>query len=262
VAVTVVQPADRLVNPKEPRVSELAHGHLRATGVDLRTGTSPRRARRDGRGVVVELDDGSEVAADVIVFGTGRVPRTADLGLDNAGVRLSDRGAIIVDDHCQAAPGMWAIGDVTGIMAFTHVAKYQGRVAADTILGKSRSSRYQGVPRVVFATPEIAAVGLTAEQARNQDLHTASAEVDLAASLARLWTYEREPRGHLGLLADTDREVLVGAWAVARKRGNGSIKLRSPFGPASRSLYCSTRWPSSPTYTEGYLAALEALPAS
>ncbi len=85
---------------------------------------------------------------------------------------------------------------------------------ADNILGAARTARYDGIPRVVFSAPEVAAVGLTSEQAADRGLATANAEVDLSNAIARPWTYENNPRGHLGVLADIDRQVLVGAWAV------------------------------------------------
>src|SRR5207253_2386879 len=91
-----------------------------------------------------------------------------------------------------------------------------GRVVADNILGRERVASYEGIPRVVFADPEIAAVGLTAAQAAARGISTAAAaEIKIADSADRSWTYERDPRGALGLLVDRDRRVLVGAWAVA-----------------------------------------------
>nr|MBJ6966230.1 hypothetical protein [Vibrio cholerae] len=76
-----------------------------------------------------------------------------------------------------------------------------GRIAADNILGKERRADYRGIPRVVFSDPEIAACGLTAEQAREQGTDAAVATVKLPEMLARPWTYEESPRGHLGLIA-------------------------------------------------------------
>ncbi|MFP3339281.1 pyridine nucleotide-disulfide oxidoreductase, partial [Micrococcus sp. SIMBA_131] len=96
-------------------------------------------------------------------------------------------------------------GDVTGIMPFTHVAKYQGRIAADAILGRPHPATYDGIPRVVFTDPEIAGAGLTQEQATKQGIRTIATELDLADAIARPWIYEQDPRGHLGLLADADR---------------------------------------------------------
>jgi len=162
---------------------------------------------------VVALDDGTEVRCDVIV-GSGRTPRTAGLGLETVGVTLGNKGQVVVDERCSAAANVWAIGDVTAVMAFTHVAMYMGQVVADNILGKARTARYDGVPRVVFADPEVAAVGLTSAQASEQGFRTVGAEVDLSEASARPWTYEKEPRGHLGVLADADSKTLIGAWAV------------------------------------------------
>src|SRR5215475_552929 len=84
----------------------------------------------------------------------------------------------------------WAAGDVTGVALFTHVATYRGLVAADNILGRERSASYEGIPRVVFADPEIAAVGLTPAQAAARGIAAATAEIGVAGSAARSWTYE------------------------------------------------------------------------
>jgi pyruvate/2-oxoglutarate dehydrogenase complex dihydrolipoamide dehydrogenase (E3) component len=92
---------------------------------------------------------------------------------------------VVVDEHCRAGDGVWALGDVTGVMPFTHVAMYMARVITDNIAGNERTARYDGVPRVVFSDPEVAAVGLTSEQAQQQGLQTASAEVDLTEAIAR-----------------------------------------------------------------------------
>ncbi|MDP9396750.1 MAG: NAD(P)/FAD-dependent oxidoreductase [Actinomycetota bacterium] len=261
VEVTLVQRGDRLLSREEPRVGELARTYLRDAGVDVRTGASPRRARRASAdaGAVLDLDDGSSAGGDVVILATGRAPRAADLGLERAGVSLGEHGEVVVDEHCRAAEGVWALGDVTAVMPFTHVAKYQGRVVADAILGRPRPARYDGIPRVVFADPEIAAAGITQAQTDQQGLRTASAQVDLAKALARPWTYERDPRGHLGLLADTDRRVLVGAWAVAPQAGEwihqASLAIRAGI-PLDTLLDQVAQFP---TYSEGYLTALEAL---
>ncbi len=259
VEVTLVQRAERLLDREEPRVGELVAGYLCDAGVDVRNSTSPVHARRDGADSVLKLDDGTEVRGDVVIFGTGRSPRTIGLGLEQVGVSLGDHGEVLVDDHCRAADGVWAIGDVTGIMPFTHVAKYQGRIVVDAILGRPRTANYDGIPRVVFADPEVAAAGLTQDQADQQGLHTANVELDLAHALARPWTYEREPRGHLGLLADRDRRVLVGAWAVAPLAGEwihqASLAIRARI-PIDVLLDQVAQFP---TYSEGYLQALEAL---
>jgi pyruvate/2-oxoglutarate dehydrogenase complex dihydrolipoamide dehydrogenase (E3) component len=257
--VTIVQRAGRLVDREDPRVGELAAQALTAQGVTVRTGVTPVSARTAGQGTVVTLDDGSRVETDVVILGAGRTPATAGFGLEAAGAQLAGSGGIAVDGRCQAGPGLWAAGDVTGVALFTHVATYQGRVAADNILGRDRRASYDGIPRVVFADPEIAAVGLTAAQAAARGIATATAEISVADSVDRSWTYERDPRGAVGVLADRDRGVLVGAWAVAPLASEwihyAALAIRAQI-PISVLLDQVAQFP---TYTEAWLAALEQL---
>jgi pyruvate/2-oxoglutarate dehydrogenase complex dihydrolipoamide dehydrogenase (E3) component len=148
---------------------------------------------------------------------------------------------------------------VTGVALFTHVAMYQGRIVADSILGRGRAAAYEGIPRVVFADPEIAAVGLTASQAAAQGVSAATAEISVADWAARSWTYERDPRGAVGVLADRDRGVLVGAWAVAPLASEwihyAALAIRAQI-PVSVLLDQVAQFH---TYTEAWLAALEQL---
>lgn len=259
VHVVLVHRGNRLLGREEPRVGELVHEYLAEAGVDIRLNTSATRAHRDGDDSVVTLEDGTEVAADVVIFGTGRKPRTQDLGCEDAGAELGEHGEVLVDEHCRAAENLWAIGDVTGVMPFTHVAKYQGRIAADAILGRPRPAGYEGIPRVVFADPEIAAAGLTRDQAEQRGIHTAGVELDLAQALARPWTYEQDPRGHLGLLADAERKVLIGAWAVGPMAGEwihqASLAIRTQL-PLD---VLRDQVAQFPTYHEAYQAALDEL---
>jgi len=164
-----------------------------------------------------------------------------------------------VDDHCRAAEGLWAVGDVTGVALFTHVANYQGRVVADNILGRDRAASYHGIPRVVFADPEIAAAGYTTGQARGHGIGVVTAEVTLRDAIARPYTHERDPRGTLGLIADRDRRVLAGAWAVAPLASEWihqaalAIRAQIPIGTLLDQVA------QFPTYSEAYLTALEQL---
>src|SRR5690606_41700661 len=111
----------RVLRGEEPGGGALAADHRGEGGVEVRLGARPRRARRDGDDAVLELDGGDEVRGDVVVLATGRRPRTAGLGLEEAGVELRADGAVAVDDRCRAGDGLWGVGDVTGVGAFTHV---------------------------------------------------------------------------------------------------------------------------------------------
>jgi len=260
--VILVHRGQRLMTREEPRVGELTQAVLEADGIDVRLGRQITRATSapvNGKtGARVELDDGSTLAVDVIVLGTGRTPRITDLGLERIGVDAAG-GRLPLDPHCLLTHGVWAIGDATGQAMFTHVAKYQARVVADTILGTPRAAHYEGIPRVVFADPEIAAVGMTAAQALDAGIEVASTEVNLPKAIVRPWTYETDPQGTLGLLADQRRKVLIGAWAVAPMASEWihqaalATRAQIPLGILRDHV------PQFPTYSEAYLAGLERL---
>jgi dihydrolipoamide dehydrogenase len=257
--VTIVQRAPSLVDREDPRVGELARDALAGEGVTVCTGRTAARAQPAGGGAVITLDDGTEIETDVVILGAGRRPATTGLGLETAGATADERGAVPVDRHCRAADGLWAVGDVTGVALFTHVANYQGRVVADNILGRDRAASYHGIPRVVFADPEIAAAGYTTRQARGHGIDVVTAEVTLPDAIARPYTYERDPRGTLGLIADRDHGVLAGAWAVAPLASEWihqaalAIRAQIPIGTLLDQVA------QFPTYSEAYLTALEQL---
>jgi dihydrolipoamide dehydrogenase len=256
---TIVQRSERLLDREDRRVSELVQRGLAEDGAMIHTGRTVTRTRPVGDTAVSTLDDGTELRTDVIILAAGRQANTNDLNLASIGLRPDKHGAIPIDDHCRAGDGVWAVGDVTGIAQFTHVAKYQGRVVADNILGHPRRTSYEGIPRVVFADPEIAAVGLTEEQARHQGIDVATSELDLAATQARAAIYERDPTGTLGLVADRTRRILVGAWAVAPLASEwihqAALGIRAHI-PIDVLLDQVAQFP---TYTESYLAGLEHL---
>jgi pyruvate/2-oxoglutarate dehydrogenase complex dihydrolipoamide dehydrogenase (E3) component len=256
--VTLVHDGPRLLAREEPRVSELLAQVLAGDGIDVRAGAEAKSVAADARGRSVTLGDGSVVSGRELLVATGRTPRGEGLGLEALGVEHGSRG-VKVDERCRAGEGIWAIGDVTGVMPFTHVAKYQARVACADITGSSARADYEAVPRVVFCDPEVAAVGLTESAARERGIEVASARVVLGDEVARPWTYERDPRGELGVLADRRARVLVGAWAVAPLAGEWihyaalAVKARIPLDVLRDTVA------QFPTYCEGYLRAIEAI---
>jgi dihydrolipoamide dehydrogenase len=212
--VTMAEPAGCPLPSAEPWAREHVARALRDDGIALRGGDEGRAAsvRRAGGGVEVRFAAGPPVRAERLLVAAGRRPRVEDLGLEAAGVRARDAG-IVVDERCRAADGVWAVGDVTGVAPFTHVASYQGRIAAADMLGREARADYRAVPRVVFSDPEIAAVGRTAGAAREDGVEVVSALVGMEAA-ERAETFGRDLRGGLAVHADPERRVLVGATAV------------------------------------------------
>ena len=209
-SVALVEGADHLL-PREPEALGDALGEaLAAEGIELQFGQHASAARRDADGYMLEFPDGTELRGDRLLVATGRRPRTEGLGLENAGVEPGKRG-IEVDARMQAAEGVWAIGDVTGIWPLTYVGKYQGRVAAANILGRRSEANYEAVPRVVFTDPQAASVG-----AGDGEI-TGTAPI---SSVPRTSTYTREyaeKNGFLTLVSDGER--LTGAYALGPDAG-------------------------------------------
>ena len=256
--VILVEAADRLLSRENPAVGGLILDVLREDGIDVRLGARAERVeRRNGRRVVT-LANGDEVTGEELLVATGRKPRVAGIGLETVGIDESPKG-IKVDGRCRAGEGVWAIGDVTGVMPFTHVGMYQGRIAAADIAGRVVEADYTAIPRVVFSDPEIAAVGLTEAQAREQGVDVITSHVSLPDAIARPWTYEKDPRGELGLIADRERQVLIGAWAVAPLAGEWihhavlAIKAKIPLSVLEDTVA------QFPTFSEAYLKGVEGL---
>jgi pyruvate/2-oxoglutarate dehydrogenase complex dihydrolipoamide dehydrogenase (E3) component len=254
--VTLIHSHDRLLNRETDRPTELVKEALEVDGVKLRLDVRTEAVKRDGKYAEARLSDRSTVTGEVVLVATGRKPRIDGLGLDSAGISPEPIG-ISVDDRCSAGDGIWAIGDVNGVLPFTHVAKYQGRVAADNIMGRARTADYRAVPRVVFADPEVAAVGMTEHGARHNGIDLATITIKIPDLIGRPWTYEKEPRGELGLLVDRDRRILVGAWIVAPMAGEWIHLAAWAIRSETTVDVLMDTAPQFPTYAEAYLYALE-----
>ena len=260
VDVTIVQGADRLADREDPRVSELLAETLQRDGIAVRTGVRAQRVSVANEEKVVGLDDGREVRGEVLILAVGRRPRGRDIGLETVGVKPTAAGAIPVDKRCRVTNGIWACGDCTGQALFTHVAKYQARIAVADMAGHGRAADYRAIPRVIFTDPEVAAVGLTESQAREQGLDIAVAGLDLpSGGVARTYTYEQNPRGEMALIADRGSGTLVGAWAVAPQAGEWiheavlAIRARVTLDVLLDTV------PQFPSFSEGYLLAVQQL---
>ena len=234
--VTVVEAADRLLPMEEPEAAALLADVLAAEGIRVRTGVHVGNAVSDSGAFTLSLDGEEPVSAERLLVATGRRADLAGLGLDTLGLDVSGRW-VDVDEHLRAADGVWAVGDITGKGAFTHVATYQAATAARSILGEpGPGADYRALPRVTFTDPEIGAAGLTEAAARAAGLQVRTGTAQVASS-ARGWIHKAGNGGFIKLVEDADRGVLVGATSAGPAGGevlgalSVAVHAEVPSGP-------------------------------
>ncbi len=202
--VTVIERGPRLLGRVHQDAGELMGDVFSSEGIDVRTDVGVERVEP---GIRLTLSDGSTVDAEKLLVATGRRPHVQGLGLEQLGVSIGPRG-IEVDERLRAAEGVWALGDVTGVALFTHVGKYQARVAAADMVGRAAKADYRAIPAGIFTDPEVGTVG------RTEGEGLVSARWEMTAT-PRLATYERPKRdGFVRVFADPAERVLVGAITV------------------------------------------------
>jgi pyruvate/2-oxoglutarate dehydrogenase complex dihydrolipoamide dehydrogenase (E3) component len=248
--VVLVEHSERVLSREPAPLGDALGDVLRHDDIEVILGVKASAARRDGEDYVLGLDDGRELRGDRLLVATGRRPRTAGIGLETVGIEAGPHG-IPVDARLRAAERLWAMGDVTGLLAFTHVGKYHGEVIAANLLGESREAHYDAVPRVVYTDPQAGAVG------ENEARFSGTAAL---SELAKTETYTRayaESNGFLTLLSDGER--LTGAYAVGPEAGEWlqqatlAIRARVPLDVLRDTIQ------PFPTFSEIYVAALKSL---
>lgn len=262
--VTIVHRSEHLLSPEEPFAGRELRTALERMGVEVMTEATTRSlARSPGEPALatIEKSDGEVVSieTEVVVAATGRRARTEDLGLEAVG--LPAEGFIEVNDHMQVegVEGGWlyAVGDVNGRALFTHMGKYQARIAGAHIAGRRAAvSEIPLVPRVIFTSPEIAAVGLTESEAIAAGYDVAALTHDIG-NIAGAATLGKGYSGTMKLVVDKKNEVVIGATFVGPKTGEmihaatvaivGKVPLKALWHAV----------PSFPTLSEVWLRLLE-----
>ncbi len=219
--VTLVQNGPRLLPRVDADAAELLQARFREEGIDLRLGAKANRVE-GGSGEPYRLAiEGEElVEAERLLVATGRRPNVEGFGFERLDLTVERQG-IVVDETLAAGEGVWAAGDVTGVALFTHVGKYQARIAAANVAGGNARADYTAVPAAVFTDPQVASTGDTS----GENAVTATWKL---GSVSRTATFQRPKQpGFLKLYADPTRGVLVGGTAVGPEAGEwiGQVTL-------------------------------------
>ncbi|HUZ25510.1 MAG TPA: FAD-dependent oxidoreductase [Streptosporangiaceae bacterium] len=227
--VTIIEAAPRLLDAADPAASAVIDRVFRAEGITVRTGDSAAGVKENGGGVSVRLASGEAMEADQLLVAAGRQPAAGHLGLEAAGVRLDERGYVVTDRHlATTARGIFAAGDVTGRMPFTHAAHAMGRLAARNALRRRWSPpgvfATPAIPWVVFTDPEVAQVGLTeapaaAAHADARVAYLPVSEADRAVTAGRTEGFVKIIAGRRRVLGNVGGGRVLGATIVAARAG-------------------------------------------
>jgi pyruvate/2-oxoglutarate dehydrogenase complex dihydrolipoamide dehydrogenase (E3) component len=242
--VTIVEGGPRLLARVDAAAAALVEEALREEGVDVRLDSRAESVTSNS----LLLAGGEELPFDRLLVATGRKPNVE--ALDALELTISKRG-VEVDEYLRAATDVWAIGDVTGIAQFTHVGKYQARIAAYNIAGRNVPADYRAIPATIFTDPQVATVGDTEGGV--------SSTWDLQ-SVPRLSTYERPKRkGFIKVVADPERRVLTGAVAAGPESGEWLQQLTLAIRAETPIEVLLDVIQPYPTFSEGVFWALREL---
>jgi pyruvate/2-oxoglutarate dehydrogenase complex dihydrolipoamide dehydrogenase (E3) component len=217
-AVTVIETSDRLLAVEEPESGDLLGEVFRREGIDVRVAAAAEQVTYDGGRFTVTLSGGAAVSADRLLVAAGRHTHLDRLGVGAVGLDESAR-FLTADARLRVAPGVWAVGDIVGHGAFTHMSMYHARIVIADLLGQPvHDAEYHAVPRVTFTDPEIGSVGQSERAARAAGLDVAVGMAQIPKS-ARGWIHKAGNDGFIKLVADAGRGVLVGATSAGPAGG-------------------------------------------
>ncbi|MDT3331649.1 MULTISPECIES: dihydrolipoyl dehydrogenase [Microbacterium] len=220
VKVTIIEFLDRALPNEDVEISKEIQRQYKKYGIDILTSTKVESVVDSGDKVTVSYSanaDGAkgQIEADKVLMSIGFAPRVEGFGLDKTGVKLTERGAIEIDDYMRTnVDGVYAIGDVTAKLQLAHVAEAQGVVAAETI-GKAETQTlgdYRNMPRATFCSPQVASFGLTEQQARDAGYDIKVAKFPFSANGKANGL--GEPVGFVKLIADAEHLELLGGHLI------------------------------------------------
>lgn len=255
--VTVIERNDRIARREDPEVSDALQEVLSEEGVEFELNRTVEGASRRNDSIELTFSGGGHVTGSHLLVAAGRVPNSDDLGLAAAGVETDDRGFITVNDHLETkVAGVWAMGDVKGGPAFTHISYDDHLVVFDNLIHeKERSIDGRIVPYALFTDPELGRVGMTEAQARSAGYRLKVGRIPMSG-VARARERD-ETAGLMKVVIDADTDGILGAAVLATEGGELVQTLMTlmlsdaPWTLLKRAIYIH------PTLTEGFFALFE-----
>ena len=260
--VTVVEFLDQILPGFDEDVRKEANKIFKKQGFEFRLGTKVTAAKVEGEGVTLTVEPAKggaaeTIAASHVLVSIGRRPNTEGLGLEQAGLKLNQRGQIDTDHSFKTAvPGIWAIGDVIPGPMLAHKAEDEGIAVAENIAGLTGIINHEVIPSVVYTMPEIAGVGLTETQAREHGEVKVGKFPMLANSRAKT---NREPDGFVKVIADAKTDRVLGVWIIASVGGTmiAQAAQAMEFGATSEDIAYTCH--AHPTHSEALKEAAMAV---
>ncbi len=210
--VTLIEGDKEILGGFERQMSALVKRNLKKKNVDIITKASAKGVEESEDGVKVTYEVNGEekvVEADYVLVTVGRKPNTDELGLEQVGIEMTERGLIAVDKQCRTnVPNIFAIGDIVDGPALAHKASYEGKIAAEVISGEASEVDYLAIPAVVFSNPELASVGYTEQQAKDEGIEIEAARFPFAANGRALALNETD--GFLKLITRKEDGLVIG----------------------------------------------------
>ncbi|MGD6994774.1 dihydrolipoyl dehydrogenase [Sutcliffiella horikoshii] len=212
--VVIVEAADEILAGFEKQMSSLVKRNLKKKGnVEIFTKAMAKGVEETEDGVKVTIEVKGEeqtIDADYVLVTVGRRPNTDELGLEQVGVEMTDRGVVKIDKQCRTSvPNIYAIGDIVDGPPLAHKASYEGKIAAEAIAGEPAEIDYLGIPAVVFSEPELASVGYTEAQAKEEGIEVTAAKFPFAANGRALALNATD--GFLKLVTRKEDGLIIGA---------------------------------------------------
>lgn len=211
--VTILEGADEILNGFEKQMSALVKRNLKKKGAEIITKALAKGVEETETGVTVTYEAKGEeqkVEADYVFVMVGRKPNTDELGLEQVGVEMTDRGVIKIDKQCRTnVSNIYAIGDVVEGPPLAHKASYEGKIAAEAIAGHPSEIDYLAIPAVVFSDPELASVGYSEKQAKDEGLDINASKFPFAANGRALSLNQTD--GFLKLITRKEDGIVIGA---------------------------------------------------